>query len=216
MKKINKYAPCAQDIYIKTDHFFVNSESDLPDDGSLYSELDYKYVIVASEGRIDECPPDRLKLAGLIELSVGESIIDGVVVYTPAPDRAHIWTGTEWVFDNELFANEKLKAYENLKLARDNAFEVGFMLDDAYLVKSRVQDMTDANAVFNQFMAGVIVTSDWHHSNGVIETIDKDRFLVIYQAMGAYRSAQFKKEGILRAAVANATTIAGLDGIVWY
>ena len=69
--------------------------------------------------------------------------------------------------------------------------------------------------MFNQFMAGVIVSYEWHHSNGIVETVDKSRFLVIYQAMGAFRSAQFKKESELRELIADAASIAELDSITW-
>lgn len=215
MIKIIVYSNAADFI----DFHYVNDVADLngiyDETTVVFSEIEFTHPIIV-DGTIREMTSDETKLHGVVPLDAGEKIINNVVVVTEKPDRVHSWNGEEWIFDTSLFDAEKNIKYDALRVARDKAFDDGFMLDDKYLVKSRVQDMTDANAVFNQFMAGVIVTSDWHHSNGVIETIDKDRFLVIYQAMGAYRSAQFKKEGTLRAAVANATTIAELDGIVWY
>ena len=216
MIKIIVYT-AADAIYV--DHHYVNDISDLHalynEAGVVFSEKEFIHPAFGADGKLREMTPDELKIKGIDTLVDGELIIDGVISVTERPDRAHSWNGAEWVFDTAIFEHEQNLAYDRLKNSRENAFEIGVMLDEMYLVKSRTQDLTDAGAVFNQFMAGVIVTSEWHHSNGLIETINKDRFLAIYQAVGAFRSAQFKKEGTLRALVASATTIAELDGIVW-
>ena len=161
--------------------------------------------------------PEGKKLAGLIPLDDGDIIdpVNNTLTHTPQPDRAHAWNGSSWVFSKELFDSEVALCYDRIKASRENAFETGFIMDGKYLVKSRVQDMTDAGAMFNQFMAGVVVSTEWHHSNGVVETVDKSRFLAIYQAMGAFRSAQFKKESELRELIATAVSIAELDDITW-
>ena len=161
--------------------------------------------------------PEGMKLAGLIPLDDGDIIdpVNNTLTHIASPDRAHAWNGSNWIFSKELFASEVALCYDRIKASRENASETGFIMDGKYLVKSRVQDMTDAGAMFNQFMAGVIVSSEWHHSNGIVETVDKSRFLVIYQAMGAFRSAQFKKESELRELIADAVSIAELDSITW-
>ena len=183
----------------------------LPDiDGhdTVFKNNGWRYIPNTSEG---------MKLAGLIPLDDGDIIdpVNNTLTHISQPDRAHVWNGIDWIFSKERFDSEVALCYDRIKASRENAFETGFIMDGKYLVKSRVQDMTDAGAMFNQFMAGVVVSSEWHHSNGIAETIDKSRFLEIYQAMGAFRSAQFKKESELRELIATAVSIDELDGITW-
>ena len=72
---------------------------------------------------------DDMKIAGRIPLAEGEILQNGALVRLERPDRVHSWDGAKWVFDNDLFANEKRDAYNRLKMARDAACEEGFMLE---------------------------------------------------------------------------------------
>lgn len=159
---------------------------------------------------------DDRKVKGDLPLDDGEIIKDGAIVKFERPDRAHKWTGTEWVFDQGLFNIEKFDAYDRMKAQRELAFETGFMFEGKYLIKTRTQDLTDANAVYTQFTSGVIITTKWRYSNRISEVIDAQRFFEIFKALGAFRSEQFSKEGMYVDKIDASKTIAELDAVVWY